>query len=130
MSLLTEREEKEILIAQVCSEHGPRIMEFKIAILVFEEYFCEEHQKMFLSLSLECLLTRAKKDIVDAMMPVLDVDFDPNFYCASDRKWEKNYDHLLDNYASISHKPCPSSQRMRMVAKARRLASESFLKKE
>jgi hypothetical protein len=30
-----------------------------------------------------------KKDIVDAMMPALDVNFDPNFYCVSDRKWQK-----------------------------------------
>lgn len=93
MSLLTKTEKKVALLKQVCDEHLKRVLEFRIAVLVTELYFCEIQERRLNKFLLGSFITRAKKTLVDAMMPRIEKNFNHSFFCADD--WEAKISHLI-----------------------------------
>jgi hypothetical protein len=105
-SLVTPTEQRIALLQKVCDNHLCRVLTFRLTVLVADLVFAECATSRALSRALLwSFRRRAKEDLVAAMMPFIDEDFDGAFYCVSDTEWAKALTHVAAQASPVSPVP-------------------------
>ena len=94
-SLLTPTEEKIALLQTVCAKHLVRVLQFRVAVLVFSLHFAPPEDRRLRRFLLDAFVCRAKKDLVRALMPRLDHGFKAKFFCVDDAAWDRTLSHVI-----------------------------------
>lgn len=105
-SLQTPTDRKVQILQRVCDEHLKRVLQFRLTVLMAALAFAPDAaSRLAHRLLFHAFCRRAMRDLVGALMPVLDETLDPTMYCTDDTRWNKTLTHVVSKSAPTEPVP-------------------------